>query len=71
MKSVFNDVEALDLVIHNLNKVDSKLNAGRFYDARRELLRVISALSQNKKDLMKYIEELASKGAEGEEQNEE
>ena len=71
MKSVFNDVEALDLVIRNLNKVDSKLNAGRFYDVRRELLRVISALSQNKKDLMKYIEELASKGAEGEEQNEE
>lgn len=55
MKSVFNDMEGLDLVIHNLQKVDSKMLSGRFFDARRELLRVVNALEQNRKDLRDFI----------------
>ena len=55
MNTVLSDMEALELIIHNLNKVDSKMQVGRFFDARRELMRVITALEKNKKDLMAYI----------------
>ena len=55
MNTVLSDMEALELIIHNLNKVDSKMQVGRFFDARRELMRVITALEKNKKDLMEYI----------------
>jgi len=57
MNTVLNDVDGLNIVIHNLQKVDSKMQAGRFFDARRELTRVISALDKNKKDLMEYIDQ--------------
>ena len=61
MKSVFNDMEGFDLVIHNLHKVDSKMNAGRFFDARRELLRVVSVLEKNRQDLRDYLVEKLDK----------
>ena len=65
MNTVLNDMEALNILVHNLNKVDSKMNAGRFFDARRELMRVIGALEQNKKDLLEYIDQHLEEPVEG------
>jgi len=56
MNTILNNLEGLDIVIHNLKKVDSKMTAGRFFDARRELMRVVTALEQNKRDLVDYID---------------
>lgn len=63
VRSILNDVDGMDVIIHNLQKVESKMLAGRFFDARRELLRVISALDRNRADIREYLANLVdSKG---------
>jgi len=48
MKSLVAEIDGLDKLIRELNKIDSKMKAGQFIDAWRENRRVISLLENNK-----------------------
>jgi hypothetical protein len=57
MKSLLEQVEGLDSLIHRLRKMDSMLKNGKFWDAIRECNRLISALTRAKRDLIQFSEE--------------
>jgi cell fate (sporulation/competence/biofilm development) regulator YlbF (YheA/YmcA/DUF963 family) len=67
MKSLLEQVEQLDGMIHQLEKLESKLQAGRIIDAWRECCRLIAALNKVKKDVISSSEAGAAETEEAEE----
>jgi hypothetical protein len=52
MSSLLESIEGLDNTIHELQKIDSKMRAGRWIDAHRELGRVTAELQRNKRAIL-------------------
>jgi len=53
MKSLLEQVDALDDLIRQLQKMESKMRSGQLIDAWREVNRIMAALQKNKQDLIK------------------
>ena len=53
MKSLLEQVNELDVLIRQMHKMISKMNAGQFIDAYREANRITAALEKSKQDLIK------------------
>ena len=54
MKTLLEQTNELDYIIRQLRKMDSRMKAGQFIDAWRELNRIIAALERSKQDLIKH-----------------
>jgi len=52
MSNVLESVESLDGVIRQLHKIESKMRAGNWIDAWRDLRRVIALLENNRKEIL-------------------
>jgi len=53
MKSLLEQVNELDVLIRQMHKMISKMNAGQFIDAYREANRIAALLEKAKRDLIK------------------
>lgn len=53
MKSIFEEIETLDKIIREMHKIDSKMVAGQFIGAYRELRRVTAFFEQHKAYIIK------------------
>ena len=53
MKSLLEQTSEVDYLIRQLRKMESRMKAGQFIDAWRELNRVIAALERSKEALIK------------------
>lgn len=53
MKSLLERVNELDVLIRQMHKMISKMNAGQFIDAYREANRITAVLEKSKQDLIK------------------
>ena len=56
MKNLLNDVNELDYLIRQLQKMASRLRSGEVIDAWRELNGLISYVNKAKQDLIKEVE---------------
>jgi len=52
MKTLLEDVESVDQIIRDLHKLDSKLQAGQFIAAYRDVNRMIAFFEQVKKNII-------------------
>jgi hypothetical protein len=52
MKSLLEQVGEIDSLIHQLEKMESKLRSGAIIDAWRECNRLVAALNKAKQDLL-------------------
>jgi len=62
MKSLLENVVALDEIIRQLQKMESKMQSGQFLGAHRELCGLLAFFVKSKQDLIKN-EEKAKKNA--------
>jgi hypothetical protein len=56
MKSLLNNVNELDYLIRQLQKLASRIRSGEIIDAWRELNGLISYVNKAKQDLIKEVE---------------
>lgn len=64
MKSLLERVSKLDNLLRQLHKIESKMHAGQFIAAWRELRGVIKMLEDSRKDLIESDGEKETKDAE-------
>ena len=62
MKSLLEQVNSLDYLIRQLEKMESKMNAGQFIQAWRECQRITAELKKNKQDLIQNSDDKIVKG---------
>jgi len=53
MNSLLNDINDLDEIIRQMQKMESKMRSGQFIDAWRDCNRIISSLMRNRQDIIK------------------
>jgi len=56
MKTLLERSNEVDEIVHQLQKVSSRMHNGRFFDANRELCRIIAALQRSKAKLLASVE---------------
>jgi len=56
MKSLLNDVDALDNLIARLLKDESRMRSGQWIEAHRDVFAVIGELKKSKRDLIATAE---------------
>jgi hypothetical protein len=59
--SFLNDINEVDSLLRELNKIKSKMNMGQFIPAWRDLGRVITMTEKIKEDLLKSQEKSSEK----------
>lgn len=52
MKSLLDNVNELDVIIRQLEKMESRMRSGQWIDAWRECNRLLAAISKSKQDLI-------------------
>lgn len=62
MKSLLEQLEPVEHLIRQLHKIDSKLQAGQFIAAYRDVRRLISVYEQHKDELIKNTQDQKEQG---------
>jgi cell fate (sporulation/competence/biofilm development) regulator YlbF (YheA/YmcA/DUF963 family) len=57
MKSLLDNVNELDVIIRQLEKMESRMRSGQWIDAWRECNRLLAAINRAKQDLIKKEQE--------------
>ena len=60
--NLLNDINAIDEIIHRLQKMESKMRSGQFIDAWRDCCGVMATLSRHKQQVIANSEKEKSNG---------